>query len=59
MIILFCDCRPDGKKKAYVRLTPDHDALDVANKVWAVICVGGRGADGRCVCADWLHLESS
>jgi len=24
---------PDGKKKAYVRLTPDHDALDVANKV--------------------------
>ena len=26
-------CRPDGKKKAYVRLTPDHDALDVANKV--------------------------
>jgi large subunit ribosomal protein L23Ae len=24
--------RPDGKKKAYVRLTPDHDALDVANK---------------------------
>lgn len=30
------DCleRPDGKKKAYVRLTSDHDALDVANKVW-------------------------
>jgi large subunit ribosomal protein L23Ae len=25
--------RPDGKKKAYVRLSPDHDALDVANKV--------------------------
>lgn len=25
--------RPDGRKKAYVRLTPDHDALDVANKV--------------------------
>jgi len=25
--------RPDGKKKAYVRLTPDFDALDVANKV--------------------------
>ncbi|KIY69304.1 hypothetical protein CYLTODRAFT_420806 [Cylindrobasidium torrendii FP15055 ss-10] len=25
--------RPDGKKKAYVRLTPDHDALDVANKI--------------------------
>jgi len=27
---------PDGKKKAYVRLTSDHDALDVANKV----CMG-------------------
>lgn len=25
--------RPDGKKKAYVRLTSDHDALDVANRV--------------------------
>ncbi|KAJ3527596.1 hypothetical protein NM688_g8109 [Phlebia brevispora] len=25
--------RPDGRKKAYVRLTPDHDALDVANKI--------------------------
>ncbi|KAJ7343686.1 60S ribosomal protein L23a, partial [Mycena albidolilacea] len=24
---------PDSKKKAYVRLTADHDALDVANKV--------------------------
>ncbi|KAL8193020.1 hypothetical protein R6Q57_027468 [Mikania cordata] len=25
--------RPDGMKKAYVRLTPDYDALDVANKI--------------------------
>ncbi|CAH7690299.1 60S ribosomal protein L23 [Phakopsora pachyrhizi] len=25
--------RPDGKKKAFVRLTPDVDALDIANKV--------------------------
>jgi len=25
--------RPDGTKKAYVRLTLDHDALDVANKI--------------------------
>mmetsp|Transcript_40658 Transcript_40658/g.115102 ORF Transcript_40658/g.115102 Transcript_40658/m.115102 type:complete len:146 (+) Transcript_40658:65-502(+) len=25
--------RPDGQKKAYVRLTADHDALDVANKI--------------------------
>lgn len=25
--------RPDGAKKAYVRLTADYDALDVANKI--------------------------
>ncbi|EPQ26315.1 uncharacterized protein PFL1_06250 [Pseudozyma flocculosa PF-1] len=25
--------RPDGKKKAYVRLTPDQDALDVSNRI--------------------------
>ncbi|GJU19888.1 60S ribosomal protein L23a [Tanacetum coccineum] len=25
--------RPDGTKKAYVKLTPDFDALDVANKI--------------------------
>jgi len=25
--------RPDGVKKAYVRLAPDYDALDVANKI--------------------------
>nr|AFK43779.1 unknown [Lotus japonicus] len=25
--------RPDGTKKAYVRLTPDYDALDVVNKI--------------------------
>ncbi|RVW49389.1 60S ribosomal protein L23a [Vitis vinifera] len=25
--------QPDGTKKAYVRLTPDYDALDVANKI--------------------------
>jgi large subunit ribosomal protein L23Ae len=30
--------RPDGKKKAYVRLTSDFDALDVANKVRYPIC---------------------
>ena len=30
-------CRPDGKKKAYVRLAPDYDALDVANKVREVM----------------------
>uniref|UniRef100_A0A1D1XPR7 60S ribosomal protein L23A n=1 Tax=Anthurium amnicola TaxID=1678845 RepID=A0A1D1XPR7_9ARAE len=25
--------RPDGTKKAFVKLTPDYDALDVANKI--------------------------
>eukprot|EP00924_Labyrinthula_sp_SR-Ha-C_P016899 snap_masked-scaffold_6-processed-gene-18.16-mRNA-1 protein AED:0.42 eAED:0.43 QI:0/-1/0/1/-1/1/1/0/145 len=25
--------RPDAKKKAFVRLTPDYDALDVANRI--------------------------
>eukprot|EP00744_Colponema_vietnamica_P005197 GILI01007635.1.p2 GENE.GILI01007635.1~~GILI01007635.1.p2 ORF type:complete len:145 (-),score=56.95 GILI01007635.1:55-489(-) len=28
--------RPDGKKKAYVRLTADHDALDIANKIGVI-----------------------
>ncbi|PSC67754.1 60S ribosomal L23A [Micractinium conductrix] len=28
--------RPDGQKKAYVRLTPDYDALDVANKIGVI-----------------------
>ena len=32
-LIFFSLLSPDGKKKAYVRLTADHDALDVANKV--------------------------
>ena len=25
--------RPDGQKKAFVRLTADYDALDVANRI--------------------------
>eukprot|EP00195_Chlamydomonas_chlamydogama_P015271 CAMPEP_0202892964 /NCGR_PEP_ID=MMETSP1392-20130828/2621_1 /ASSEMBLY_ACC=CAM_ASM_000868 /TAXON_ID=225041 /ORGANISM="Chlamydomonas chlamydogama, Strain SAG 11-48b" /LENGTH=147 /DNA_ID=CAMNT_0049577115 /DNA_START=52 /DNA_END=495 /DNA_ORIENTATION=- len=28
--------RPDGQKKAYVRLTADYDALDVANKIGVI-----------------------
>jgi len=28
--------RPDGQKKAYVRLTSDFDALDVANKIGVI-----------------------
>jgi large subunit ribosomal protein L23Ae len=33
MVDCFFFCRPDGEKKAYVRLAPDYDALDVANKI--------------------------
>jgi large subunit ribosomal protein L23Ae len=25
--------RPDGKKKAYIRLAPESDALGIANKI--------------------------
>ena len=28
--------RPDGIKKAYVHLTPDYDALDVANRIGVI-----------------------
>lgn len=41
-------CRPDGQKKAYVRLTPDYDALDVANKIGEQGArAGALGADGQ------------
>ena len=33
LLNMFSMCRPDGAKKAYVRLTTDYDALDVANKI--------------------------
>ena len=41
--------RPDGEKKAYVRLAPDYDALDVANKV-CILFQGVRAKKGLCVC---------
>jgi hypothetical protein len=47
--------RPDGKKKAYVRLTTDHDALDVANKV-RENTVALTHFDWWSV--DWVHLVS-
>lgn len=33
--VVFCSrvIRPDGQKKAYVKLTPEVDALDIANKI--------------------------
>ena len=64
--------RPDGQKKAYVRLTQDYDALDVANKVRtctaapqqrdARVNVGFRVSHtgSFCYClqsADWHHLN--
>ncbi len=30
---LFSFSRPDGQKKAYVKLARDYDSLDVANKI--------------------------
>lgn len=36
-MILCLSYRPDGEKKAYVRLGADFDALDVANRVSIVI----------------------
>lgn len=45
--------RPDGKKKAYVRLASDHDALDVANKVRAPVRVLINYLRGH---TDWIHL---
>ena len=32
-LLYFLIFRPDGQKKAYVRLASDYDALDVANKI--------------------------
>jgi ribosomal protein L23 len=46
--------RPDGKKKAYVRLAPDHDALDVANKVGDFVCGCALYLTGL---VDWFHLK--
>ena len=30
-------CRPDGRKKAFARLTPDVDALDIAATKLAIV----------------------
>ena len=49
--------RPDGKKKAYVRLTADHDALDVANKVRLQFTVSSKSQTHSIL--DWFHLDHS
>lgn len=33
LFLFFFINRPDGQKKAYVRLARDYDALDIANKI--------------------------
>ncbi len=33
LVVVFVPRSPDGQKKAYVCLTADYDALDVANKI--------------------------
>ena len=51
-IVLCCFAslyRPDGQKKAYVRLAPDYDALDVANKV---------GTNESLACWSWHEFIS-
>lgn len=50
--------RPDGKKKAFVRLTADADALDVANKVccmheWWCLC---KVSFSSCFLFRWYRL---
>ena len=35
--MFFFVIRPDGEKKAYVKLAQDYDALDVANKVMSFV----------------------
>merc|ERR1711998_78917 len=42
--------RPDGKKKAYVHLTQDYDALDVANRI-GVCTASSRSNSGFSCCS--------
>ena len=48
---------PDGKKKAYVRLTPEVDALDIANKVRSAPVSPRATANAHDDRTDWLHLS--
>uniref|UniRef100_A0A9J7ZFG7 Large ribosomal subunit protein uL23 n=1 Tax=Cyprinus carpio carpio TaxID=630221 RepID=A0A9J7ZFG7_CYPCA len=47
--------RPDGEKKAYVRLAPDYDALDVANKTAVFILLGNSTYANAYKCMDSLQ----
>lgn len=50
--------RPDGKKKAFVRLDKSLDALEVANKVRLLASLRLRTAPDAQRPPDWLHLNS-
>lgn len=54
--LIFDFCRPDGSKKAFVRLTPEVDALDIANKVRRLIYLQRFSSDFSSSFADRLHL---
>ena len=56
MIVDICMFSPDGRKKAYVRLTADHDALDVANKVNSLLM--WLGCISYICPLDWFHLSA-
>lgn len=47
--------RPDGRKKAYVRLASDVDALEVANQVIVFMAYPSLA---NCSPLDWYHLSS-
>ncbi|KAA1115459.1 60S ribosomal protein L25 [Puccinia graminis f. sp. tritici] len=53
--------RPDGKKKAFVRLTPEVDALDIANKVRAHSSILTHNISSRLITVpsllDRFHLK--
>jgi large subunit ribosomal protein L23Ae len=48
--------RPDGTKKAYVRLTADHDALEVANKVSLAFSSNTRADFSRLALSDRFEI---
>merc|ERR1719161_3199703 len=42
--------RPDGKKKAYVHLTQNYDALDVANRIGIILYASAAAREPRSRC---------
>ena len=50
--------RPDGQKKAYIRLASDYDALDVANKVQSKFSLIKAHCLYAAVFTDWHHMNN-